>query len=55
MARTLSIGVEKGPPIGMEKGPQTLVVRESLRELLGQRYSATILRDLLPAYLQRRR
>ena len=34
---------------------QTLVVRESLRELLGERYSATILRDLLPAYLQRRR
>ena len=34
---------------------QTLVVRESLRELLGERYSATILHDLLPAYLQRRR
>jgi maltose alpha-D-glucosyltransferase / alpha-amylase len=34
---------------------QTLVVRESLRELLGERHSATILQDLLPAYLQRRR
>jgi maltose alpha-D-glucosyltransferase / alpha-amylase len=34
---------------------QTLVVRESLRELLGERHSATILHDLLPAYLQRRR
>jgi maltose alpha-D-glucosyltransferase/alpha-amylase len=34
---------------------QTLVVRESLRELLGERYSRTILHDLLPAYLRRRR
>ena len=34
---------------------RTLVVRESLRELLGERHSATILHDLLPAYLQRRR
>ena len=34
---------------------QTLVVRESLRELLGEHHSATILRDLLPGYLQRRR
>ena len=34
---------------------QTLVVRESLRELLGERHSATIMHDLLPAYLQRRR
>ena len=34
---------------------QTLVVRESLRELLGERHSATILRDLLPQYLPRRR
>jgi maltose alpha-D-glucosyltransferase/alpha-amylase len=34
---------------------QTLVVRESLRELLGEHYARTILHDLLPAYLQRRR
>ena len=34
---------------------QTLVVRESLRELLGERHTATILRDLLPEYLPRRR
>jgi maltose alpha-D-glucosyltransferase / alpha-amylase len=34
---------------------QTLVVRESLRELLGERHSATILHQLLPGYLQRRR
>src|SRR5262245_32357780 len=34
---------------------QTLVVRESLRELLCEHYSRTILHDLLPAYLQRRR
>ena len=33
---------------------QTLVVRESLRELLGERYAATLLRDL-PSYLKRRR
>ncbi len=34
---------------------QTLVVRESLRELLGEHYARTILHDLLPAYLERRR
>jgi maltose alpha-D-glucosyltransferase / alpha-amylase len=34
---------------------QTLVVRESLRELLGERHTATILRDILPDYLGRRR
>ncbi len=34
---------------------QTLVVRDSLRELLGERHSITILRDLLPGYLQLRR
>jgi maltose alpha-D-glucosyltransferase/alpha-amylase len=34
---------------------QTLVVRESLRELLGEHHSATIIHELLPGYLQRRR
>ncbi len=34
---------------------QTLVVRESLKELLGERHSATILHDVLPDYLLRRR
>ena len=34
---------------------QTLVVRESLRELLGEHYARMILHDLLPAYLLRRR
>ncbi len=34
---------------------QTLVVRESLKELLGERHSATILREILPDYLPRRR
>jgi maltose alpha-D-glucosyltransferase/alpha-amylase len=34
---------------------QTLVVRESLRELLGERHVTPILRDLLPSYLKRRR
>jgi maltose alpha-D-glucosyltransferase/alpha-amylase len=33
----------------------TLIVRESLRELLGERHTATILRDILPDYLRRRR
>jgi maltose alpha-D-glucosyltransferase / alpha-amylase len=34
---------------------QTLVVRDSLRELLGERHTSTILRDILPDYLRRRR
>jgi maltose alpha-D-glucosyltransferase/alpha-amylase len=34
---------------------QTLVVRNSLRELLDERHTATILREILPDYLQRRR
>ncbi|MDQ0472963.1 maltose alpha-D-glucosyltransferase [Labrys wisconsinensis] len=34
---------------------QTLVVRDSLRELLGERHTATILHDILPDYLMRRR
>ena len=34
---------------------QTLVVRESLTELLGERHTATILREILPDYLMRRR
>jgi maltose alpha-D-glucosyltransferase/alpha-amylase len=34
---------------------QTLVVRESLRELMSERHTATILRDILPGYLKRRR
>jgi maltose alpha-D-glucosyltransferase / alpha-amylase len=33
----------------------TLVVRESLRELLEERHTSTILRDILPDYLRRRR
>ncbi len=34
---------------------QTLVVRESLRELLGEQHTAKILREMLPDYLPRRR
>ena len=34
---------------------QTLVVRESLKELLGEQHTAKILRELLPDYLSRRR
>ncbi len=34
---------------------QTLVVRESLKELLSERYTARILNELLPDYLPRRR
>jgi maltose alpha-D-glucosyltransferase / alpha-amylase len=34
---------------------QTLVVRDSLRELLGEHHSRIILHDLLPGYLQLRR
>ena len=49
------------PPVwhqaGGERLPefQTLVVRESLKELLGERYTARILSELLPDYLPRRR
>jgi maltose alpha-D-glucosyltransferase/alpha-amylase len=42
------------PPEQLPDFP-TLVVRESLRELLSERYATTILRDLLPSYLKRRR
>jgi maltose alpha-D-glucosyltransferase/alpha-amylase len=34
---------------------QTLVVRESLRELLEERHTSTIMRDILPDYMRRRR
>ena len=34
---------------------QTLVVRQSLTELLGERHTATILKEILPDYLSRRR
>ncbi|MCW6506606.1 maltose alpha-D-glucosyltransferase [Lichenifustis flavocetrariae] len=51
---------EKAPPWHRAAGEQlpefqTLVVRESLKELLGERHTATILGDLLPDYLPRRR
>ncbi len=43
--------------VGGEQLPdfQTLVVRESLKELLGEQHTAKILRELLPDYLSRRR
>ena len=51
---------EKAPSwhqVGGEQLPdfQTLVVRESLKELLGEQHTAKILRELLPDYLSRRR
>ena len=57
----LSLSETERPPAwhqaGGEQLPEfeTLVVRSSLSELLGERYTARILNDLLPVYLPRRR
>ena len=57
----IALSKEEKPPTwhqaGGEQLPefQTLVVRDSLKELLGERYTARILNELLPVYLPRRR
>ena len=57
----IALSKEEKPPAwhqaGGEQLPefQTLVVRDSLKELLGERYTARILNELLPVYLPRRR
>ena len=57
----MALSRDEKPPswhqAGGEQLPEfeTLVVRDSLKELLSERYTARILNDLLPVYLPRRR
>jgi maltose alpha-D-glucosyltransferase/alpha-amylase len=53
-AKTEAAGWRNAPPDMMPEF-QTLVVRESLQELLGERHTQTMLREILPDYLKRRR